>query len=230
VGLLDRPHCSARKSPDEMHHSTPPSCLPQDLRKTTLEWTDKRLKMVNEVLQGIRVLKFYSWEESYSKIVSGLRENEVGAIRSMGYLGAGMMPCGRNCALSLLESLTRFLIVPVLSVRPVTGVIYTAAPTLMMMVAYMVMALNTPLTPAIVFTSMRYAFRVRHSRAIVYFQCRLFFLKCRGSPILCRSRSKFFSPSYRAWGVPNRDLLFLTAFMFSFPSIFHGTVFAPQLL
>jgi hypothetical protein len=37
-------------------------------------------------------------------------------------------------------------------------VIYTAAPTLMMMVAYMVMALNTPLTPAIVFTSMRYAF------------------------------------------------------------------------
>ncbi len=61
----------------------------QDLRKTTLEWTDKRLKMINEVLQGVRVLKFYAWEESYGKIVSGLRENEVSAIRSMGYLGAG---------------------------------------------------------------------------------------------------------------------------------------------
>ncbi len=104
MGLPGSPDCSAHECPDEMHHSTLPSCLPQDLRKTTLEWTDKRLKMVNEVLQGIRVLKFYSWEESYSKIVSGLRENEVGAIRSMGYLGAGTMPVGRNCALSLLVS------------------------------------------------------------------------------------------------------------------------------
>ena len=43
----------------------------------------------------------------------------------------------------------------VLYLSPVTGVIYTAAPTLMMMVAYMVMSLSTPLTPAIVFTSMR---------------------------------------------------------------------------
>jgi ATP-binding cassette subfamily C (CFTR/MRP) protein 1 len=101
------------------------------------QWTDKRIKMTNEVLQGIRVLKFYAWEESYSAMVTKLRVEEVNCIRSMGYWGA------------------------------ISNVIYTGAPTIMMMVAYMVLAISSPLTPGVVFTSMTYFSNLRMTMSML---------------------------------------------------------------
>ena len=49
---------------------------------------DDRIKMVNEVLNGMRVLKLYGWEPSFLKKMSDIRKKEVVYIRKMAILNA----------------------------------------------------------------------------------------------------------------------------------------------
>ncbi|KAF6030485.1 ABCC1 [Bugula neritina] len=49
---------------------------------------DKRIKLMSEVLNGIKVLKLYAWEQSYSDIISGIRQKELVMLRRMGFLNA----------------------------------------------------------------------------------------------------------------------------------------------
>ena len=35
--------------------------------------TDKRVRIMNEVISGIRVIKMYAWENAFSKLISRLR-------------------------------------------------------------------------------------------------------------------------------------------------------------
>ena len=35
--------------------------------------TDKRVRIMNEVISGIRVIKMYAWENAFSKLISKLR-------------------------------------------------------------------------------------------------------------------------------------------------------------
>jgi len=45
------------------------------LKKHRLE--DTRIKSLNEVFSGIRVIKFMGWEKSFEKLVNGIREKEL---------------------------------------------------------------------------------------------------------------------------------------------------------
>lgn len=38
---------------------------------------DERLKLMNEIFNGIKVLKLYAWEPSMEKIVSDIRKKEM---------------------------------------------------------------------------------------------------------------------------------------------------------
>ncbi|KAK7486632.1 hypothetical protein BaRGS_00022157, partial [Batillaria attramentaria] len=38
---------------------------------------DKRLKLINEVLNGMKILKLYAWEPSFSKMISEVRDEEM---------------------------------------------------------------------------------------------------------------------------------------------------------
>ena len=38
-----------------------------------MKYTDLRVKVMNEVITGMRVLKLYTWEESFTKLVDKLR-------------------------------------------------------------------------------------------------------------------------------------------------------------
>ncbi|KZT29756.1 multidrug resistance-associated ABC transporter [Neolentinus lepideus HHB14362 ss-1] len=71
-------------------------------RKKGLIITDQRMRLTNEVLQGIRLVKLYAWEAFYGHKISKLRAAEVKALR----VGAW--------ALSMMIALTSF--VPVLAV------------------------------------------------------------------------------------------------------------------
>ena len=51
--------------------------LSKKMRKTKYEIQDSRIKMINEILNGIRVIKFYGWEESFQRIVKKLRNKEI---------------------------------------------------------------------------------------------------------------------------------------------------------
>ncbi|KAF5310093.1 hypothetical protein D9619_010353 [Psilocybe cf. subviscida] len=50
-------------------------------RKKGVALTDKRVRLTTEVLQGIRLIKFYAWEEFYSYQVGQLRGREIKTIR-----------------------------------------------------------------------------------------------------------------------------------------------------
>ena len=38
-----------------------------------VKFTDQRVKVMNEVITGMRVLKLYTWEESFTEMVDKLR-------------------------------------------------------------------------------------------------------------------------------------------------------------
>ena len=42
---------------------------------------DQRIKMMNEILNGIRVLKLYAWEMAFIRSITHIREKELGYIR-----------------------------------------------------------------------------------------------------------------------------------------------------
>ena len=49
---------------------------------------DQRIKLMNEVLNGIKVLKLYAWELSFSDMVNGIRNQELQTLKTGAYLGA----------------------------------------------------------------------------------------------------------------------------------------------
>ncbi|PCH42273.1 hypothetical protein WOLCODRAFT_137808 [Wolfiporia cocos MD-104 SS10] len=53
------------------------------LRMKSMGWTDKRSKMLQELLGGMKVIKFFSWEVPYLKRIGELRAKEMAYIRSL---------------------------------------------------------------------------------------------------------------------------------------------------
>lgn len=49
---------------------------------------DERVKLINEVLSGIKVLKLYAWEEAFRKKVEDIRTKEVKQLKRIAYLSA----------------------------------------------------------------------------------------------------------------------------------------------
>ena len=55
-------------------------------RKKGLKFTDKRVRIITEVLQGIRLIKIYAWEAFYVQQIGLLRTKEVQTIRMSAYV------------------------------------------------------------------------------------------------------------------------------------------------
>ncbi|CAL9707790.1 unnamed protein product [Knipowitschia caucasica] len=49
---------------------------------------DERIKLMNEILNGIKVLKLYAWEKSFIEKVLAIRQKELNVLRRTAYLGA----------------------------------------------------------------------------------------------------------------------------------------------
>ena len=45
---------------------------------------DKRVKLMDEILNGIKVLKLYAWEPSFGEQVLDIRENEIRSLKNAG--------------------------------------------------------------------------------------------------------------------------------------------------
>ena len=48
------------------------------IRQKTMEWTDKRAKLLQELLGGMKLIKFFAWEAPFLERVAGYRKNEMG--------------------------------------------------------------------------------------------------------------------------------------------------------
>ena len=47
---------------------------------------DKRVKLMDEILNGIKVLKLYAWEPSFGEQVLDIRENEIRSLKNAGII------------------------------------------------------------------------------------------------------------------------------------------------
>lgn len=57
-------------------------------RKQKMKNTDYRVKLMNEVLNGIRVIKYYAWEAAFKEKIETVRRIEVKNLRKMSYISA----------------------------------------------------------------------------------------------------------------------------------------------
>lgn len=58
------------------------------MRRKVLKYSDARVKMINEILAGIRIIKFYAWEQPFGKEVNRLRGKELRALTNLAYTSA----------------------------------------------------------------------------------------------------------------------------------------------
>ncbi|XP_069809504.1 ATP-binding cassette sub-family C member 3 isoform X3 [Dendropsophus ebraccatus] len=53
-----------------------------------MQYKDSRIKLMNEILNGIKVLKLYAWEPSFSQKVLEIRRKELNVLKKSAYLNA----------------------------------------------------------------------------------------------------------------------------------------------
>ncbi|XP_015266213.1 PREDICTED: canalicular multispecific organic anion transporter 2 [Gekko japonicus] len=53
-----------------------------------MRYKDSRIKLMNEILSGIKVLKLYAWEPSFAEKVLDIRKNELRVLKKAAYLNA----------------------------------------------------------------------------------------------------------------------------------------------
>ncbi|XP_040847175.1 ATP-binding cassette sub-family C member 4 isoform X5 [Ochotona curzoniae] len=56
------------------------------LRSKTATFTDVRIRTMNEVITGIRIIKMYAWEKSFADLITRMRRKEISKILSSSYL------------------------------------------------------------------------------------------------------------------------------------------------
>ncbi|KAJ3416858.1 hypothetical protein HDV05_008443 [Chytridiales sp. JEL 0842] len=78
------------------------------LRKTTATIADERIKLTSEALTGIRVIKFFTWESSFSSRINGLRECELEKVKTAAYIRSTIQSFG--FALPAIASAVTFLV------------------------------------------------------------------------------------------------------------------------
>lgn len=61
----------------------------RSLQMTQMKIKDDRVKMMNELLNGIKVLKLYAWEPSFNGFIQEVRKKELDVIRNVAFFNAG---------------------------------------------------------------------------------------------------------------------------------------------
>nr|XP_023677559.1 multidrug resistance-associated protein 1-like [Paramormyrops kingsleyae] len=51
------------------------------LQEMQMKFTDRRIKLMNEILSGIKILKFYAWEKAFLGQIRDCREKELAALK-----------------------------------------------------------------------------------------------------------------------------------------------------
>ncbi|XP_069171929.1 multidrug resistance-associated protein 1 isoform X6 [Procambarus clarkii] len=74
----------------------------KQLQMSQMKNKDQRVKLMNEILNGIKVLKLYAWEPSFEDQVLGVRTKEIKVLKNAAYL---------NAASSFIWTCTPFLVV-----------------------------------------------------------------------------------------------------------------------
>ena len=58
------------------------------LRTAMAQATDRRVKIMNEMVAGARVVKLFAWEKSFAKVINAVRNSELRHICGVNYFNA----------------------------------------------------------------------------------------------------------------------------------------------
>ncbi|XP_026281245.2 multidrug resistance-associated protein 1 isoform X2 [Frankliniella occidentalis] len=61
----------------------------KNLQITQMKYKDERVKLMNEILSGMKVLKLYAWEPSFEDKILKIRDKEIKVLKQAAYLNAG---------------------------------------------------------------------------------------------------------------------------------------------
>lgn len=61
------------------------------LQQNKLKYQDSRIKTINELLSGIKVVKLYAWELSFDKVINIIRNSELKILRVISILNGFSM-------------------------------------------------------------------------------------------------------------------------------------------
>ena len=53
-----------------------------------MEQKDHRIRLMNEILNGIKVIKLYAWEDHFQGDIQNIRQRELTILRHIAYLNA----------------------------------------------------------------------------------------------------------------------------------------------
>ena len=56
------------------------------IRRKKVVVTDSRVKLINEILSGIRVIKYYAWEQPFTEKIAVIRNLELQFLKQMAYI------------------------------------------------------------------------------------------------------------------------------------------------
>lgn len=96
------------------------TCLSRKVRKNEMSAMDARVKLTNEVLTGIRVIKYYCWEKPFKRKIRDVRDTEVGYLRKMSW----MMGLGFEVILQIVPQivpLVCFALYPTVMKKPLVS-------------------------------------------------------------------------------------------------------------
>ncbi|CAJ0583055.1 unnamed protein product, partial [Mesorhabditis spiculigera] len=74
-------------------------------QQTQMKYKDERLKMMSEILNGVKVLKLYAWEKSMEQMVLEIRMKEIRVLKELAFLNAATT-LSWSCAPFLVAVLT----------------------------------------------------------------------------------------------------------------------------
>ncbi|KAM0751625.1 P-loop containing nucleoside triphosphate hydrolase protein [Meredithblackwellia eburnea MCA 4105] len=78
------------------------------LRRKAMVWTDKRVKLIQELLGGMRVIKFFAWEVPYLEKLGKIRDAEMSHVRGLLIIRAANTAIAMS--LPMLATVIAFLI------------------------------------------------------------------------------------------------------------------------
>lgn len=78
-------------------------------RRLTAERSDMRIKLMNEIIQGIQVIKMYAWEKSFAKVISDIRLKEIQGLRGTAYILAAIKSTNVVPKISIFLSIISYI-------------------------------------------------------------------------------------------------------------------------
>ncbi|XP_036913453.1 ATP-binding cassette sub-family C member 4 [Sturnira hondurensis] len=81
------------------------------LRSKTAGFTDARIRTMNEVITGIRIIKMYAWEKSFADLITHLRRKEISKILRSSYLrGMNLASFFTACKIIIFVTFTIYVL------------------------------------------------------------------------------------------------------------------------